>query len=459
MSGLFGMLSSTARALDTQRYGLDVVGQNIANVNTAGYTRRVVDFAAVKPADQRLNAGGGVEVLSVRSTTDRFFDRRLLEELPAQAREGAIVDSLALIEAALGSSGASIDASLGGFFDAWGELAEAPTSSTARSAVVAKGEALAAQFNDTATRLADATRQTDLQVRSTVDEINSLAQQIASLNEQIASAGASGTLTLKDEQTEALKKLSGLVAIDTIESAVGTVQVSYGLGRPLVISNNTYPIEVVNAPVTGLAQVYSGTSNVTDEITGGKLAGLLETRDTLIPEYRTKLDTLAYEVVQQVNTLHDAGFTQAGADAPVFFQPLASSANAAASIAVNAAVVADPSLLAAANVAGTPGDNTQARALANLRDATPLNGGTTTFNDFWAEFVYEVGQDRSLAKTEQTTRREVVRQIENLRDSVSGVSLDEEAAGLIRFQRAYEANAQFFSVINETLDTLLSIAQ
>ena len=126
---------------------------------------------------------------------------------------------------------------------------------------------------------------------------------------------------------------------------------------------------------------------------------------------------------------------------------------------VNTAVAADPSLLAAATVAGTPGDNTGARALANLRDARPLNGGTTTFTDFWTELVYEVGQDRSLARAEQTTRGEVVRQIENLRDSVSGVSLDEEAAGMMRFQRAYEANARFFTVINDTLDALLSMGR
>jgi flagellar hook-associated protein 1 FlgK len=143
----------------------------------------------------------------------------------------------------------------------------------------------------------------------------------------------------------------------------------------------------------------------------------------------------------------------------VFFQALGSSAGAASAMALNTAVVADPSLVAAGGVAGVPGDNTQARALAGLRDARPLNSGTTTFGDFWTELVYDVGQDRKIAQSEQKTRGEVVRQIENLRDSVSGVSLDEEAAGMMRFQRAYEANARFFSVINQTLDTLLSMGR
>jgi len=120
-------------------------------------------------------------------------------------------------------------------------------------------------------------------------------------------------------------------------------------------------------------------------------------------------------------------------------------------------VVADPSQVAAAGVAATPGDNTQARALANLRDAKVLNGGTASFGDAWSQLVYSVGQDASSAKGEQDSRGEVVRQIINLRDSVSGVSLDEETANMMKFQRAYEANAKFFNTINETLDTLLSL--
>ena len=95
MSGLFGMLSTTSRSLDAQRYGLDAAGQNIANVNTPGYSRRVVDFGAVPPTSERLNAGDGVDVLGVRRVRDRFFDRRLFQENPAQHRESALAEALA----------------------------------------------------------------------------------------------------------------------------------------------------------------------------------------------------------------------------------------------------------------------------------------------------------------------------------------------------------------------------
>ena len=164
-------------------------------------------------------------------------------------------------------------------------------------------------------------------------------------------------------------------------------------------------------------------------------------------------------MVQQVNTLHDAGFTLGGVDAPPFFNALGAVTDAAEMIGMNAAVTGNPSLVAAGGVANTPGDNTVARNLANLRDAKVLAGNTATFGDAWSQLVYRVGQDGATAKGEMESRGEVVRQIENLQDSVAGVSLDEEAAAMMRFQRAYEANARYFSVINSALDVLMNLGR
>jgi flagellar hook-associated protein 1 len=457
VAGLFGLLSMSARSLNAQQFGLDVTGQNVANVNTAGYSRRVVDFGAVAPVNQRLEAGGGVEVLGVRAQRDRLFDLRLYREIPGQQREAAISESLQVVEVALGEPGASLDKQLSAFFDAWSTLADAPTSAPARQQVIAQGQSLAANFRDIAGRLDQVTQDADTNVRATVDEINALSTQIASLNAKIAASGAEGSLHLKDEQAEAVKKLSALVDIQTIEENDGTMQVSFALGQPLVIGENPYKVTITNAPGTGFAHVNAGSLDVTSFVTGGKLAGYLNTRDTLVPAYSQQLDTLAYTVVQQVNTLHDAGFTLAGADAPPFFNPLASATDAASLIAVNTAVATNPAQVAAAGVAGTPGDNQTARGLANLRDAKVLAGNTATFGDAWSQLVYNVGQDRHAAQLEEGSRGEVVRQIENLRDSVSGVSLDEEAAAMMRFQRAYEANARFFTTINSTLDVLMNL--
>jgi flagellar hook-associated protein 1 FlgK len=457
MSGLFSLLGMSARAMEAQSFGLDATGQNIANANTAGYARRVVDFASIPPADPHTSAGGGVDVQGVRAVRDSLLERRFYQEQPLQSKAGAIFGSLQVAQVALGQAGQSIDSKLSAFFDSWSGLADNPTSASQRSQVVAQGQQLAAAFRDMAGRLVSSQQEADQNVRATVDQVNTLANQIASLNQKIAATGIDGSLSLRDQQGEALKKLSTLVDIQTITNADGTTQVSFAQGHALVVGDNAYAVGITNAATTGFAQVTSNGADVTKFVSGGQLAGYLNVRDTLLPGYKTQLDTLAYTVATQVNTLHSAGFTASGAAAGNFFQPLGSATNAASMIAMNATVVADPSQVAAAGVAGTPGDNTQARALASLRDTKLLAGGTATFNDAWAQLVYTVGQDASSAQAEESSRGEVVRQIVNLQDSVSGVSMDEETANMMKFQRAYEANAKFFSVVNSTLDTLLSL--
>ncbi len=459
MSGLFGMLSNTARSLEAQRYGLDAAGQNIANINTPGYARRVVDLGAVPPTSERLNAGNGVEVLGVRRLRDRFLDRRLFQENPAQHRETALAETLGVVESTLGAPNATLSVRMNQFFDSFGALAQAPTSSTARAEVLARGQALAGEIRATDGRFQQAQLDSDQRIRGTVSEINSLANRLASLNEQIANADASGTMTLRDEQNEVIRELSTLVDVETIDLPNGSVQISFGRGKPLVVGDVAYAVTVQNEPTTGFARLYSGVTDVTTAIGGGKVAGLIAARDVNIPGYRASLDALAHEMVQQVNTLHDAGFTLNGVDAPPFFQPLAAVAGAASQIAVDPTVAANTTLIAAGSVAATPGDNGTARSLASLRDARVLSGGSATFTGFYNDLVYGVGEDRAVALAEGQIRGDVVNQIENLRDGVSGVSLDEEAASLMRFQRAYEANARFFSTVNDTLDILLNLGR
>jgi flagellar hook-associated protein 1 FlgK len=325
--------------------------------------------------------------------------------------------------------------------------------------VLTRGQALAGEIRATDGRLQAAQLDADGRIRAAVDEINALANRLAAINEEIDRGAPSGTLVLRDQQTEIVRELSSLIDVEVIDHPSGTVQVSFGRGQPLVVANVAYPVTIQNEATTGFARLYSGVTDVTDAIAGGRTAGLIAARDVNIPGYRSQLDTMAYELAAQVNALHDAGFTLGGVDAPPFFTPLAAPAGAAAAIAVNPAVVADTGLIAAGSVAATPGDNGTARSIAQLRDARVLSGNTATFTGYYTDLVYSVGADRSSALTERELRTEVVRQIENLRESVSGVSLDEEAAAMMRYQRAYEANARFFTTINETLDVLLNLGR
>jgi flagellar hook-associated protein 1 FlgK len=445
MSDLFSALSKTALSLEAHRLGLDVVGQNLANVNTPGYTRRTANLAERAPHDTR-GAGGGVDVLSISAARTPLLDARVYREMPASAREAAVSDHLAVVESGFGTPGSSLDARINEFFDAFSTLAGDPGSTTARQLVVIQGQSLTGSFHDVAARLEQSQRDADLDLRSLADQINELASTIANLNVAISSAPGSKD-ALKDQQTNALRELAGLIDVEVIQNGDG-VNVSVGDGHALVASENVYAITATSASPQGYAQIYSGTSNITTGVTGGKLGGLLYVRDTLIPGYLDRLDAIAAQVVNEVNALHTAGYDLDGTTGNRFFATLSGTSGAAEAISLDAGILADPANIAAAGIAAS-GDNQTARAIAALRNGSP------SAMDGWGALVNRVGTDRSAAMAEQVTREDVLHQIDALRAQVSGVSVDEEAATMLRFQRAYEANARFFRVVDGLLDQLI----
>lgn len=451
MSGLTESLSMAARAMQAQSYGLEMVGQNMANLNTAGYSRRIVQLAEVPPGH-----GGGVRIVGAPAQRDALIEGRLRRELPLAGQERATAQSLAVVETTLGASGQSLDANLTAYFDAWRTLSQDPTSPIARDNVAQQGRLLARSFNEMSTRLSDAQREADLQVRGTVSDINTIARNIASLNASIARANGADAEALQDALGQQLDRLADLTNITVLRNDDGTANVSLGAGRAIVVGENQYELTVTNDPGTGLASVNINGTDITGELGRGEIAGYLDVRDNLIPTYRTQLDQLAYDVAQQVNSRHAAGYALDGTTGHNFFAPVAAVAGAASALTLDAGVAADPSLIAASQT-GTVGDNQVAEDLAQLRTSRVASGGTMTFAESWSQIVYRVGNDSASAQADSASRENIVDSVSRLRDSVSGVSLDEEAAAMIKYQRAYEANAKFFSVIGDTLDTLLRI--
>ncbi|MGE0813497.1 MAG: flagellar hook-associated protein FlgK [Vicinamibacterales bacterium] len=452
MAGLFGQLSMAARSLEAQTAGLDVTGQNMANLNTPGYARRRLGLAEV------VYGAKGVEVTGTRALRDRVLDARVRAAIPDETREGALLDALSLVETNIGAPGQGIDARLSAFFDSMSALSVDPTSATARDGVVLEAGRLTASFNDVARRLTDSGRAADNGVRESVNEVNALAAKIAKINEQIGSGGGGLDIEgLKDQQTLAIEELSTLTAVSVLARKDGGVDVTIPSGRALVIGASNYDVHV-GTGANGYATLTLGTANVTGEFTTGRIGGLSYARDTLIPGYQARLDELAYGVAQEVNALHQTGFDLSGAAGGDFFTPPAAVAGAAAGLSVSAAVKADPSLIAASQT-GAPGDNGIARALADLRDKKTLLGGSATFTEGWAQLAYHVGSDVDAARAEQQAKHTVAQEVGRLRDQVSGVSLDEEAASMLKFQRAYEANAKYFTAVDDTLQVLMGLVR
>lgn len=451
MSGLFTSLSAAAHSLDAQRYGLDVTGQNIANLNTEGYVRRRLDLAERQPID----GVGGVEVLGVRATRDAFIDQRLRSELPAESRDSAMASALSVVETSLGSTGRSIDGALNALFTAFSSLSVDPQSSVGRDGVLLQASRLATSFNEMAARLESSRQQADSDVRGSVDQINELATSIADLNAQIGGAPAGADVEgLRDKLDVALQSLSKLTNVSVISQPRGTVDVAIGSGRALVVGGESYTLTVTNAPGSGLAEIRAGGVDITDKLDGGSIGGLLAVRDEVLPDYQAQLDQLAYDVSTKINQVHATGYDLNGNTGALLYLPLPAAQGAAAAMKVDPTVAADSSRIAA-SASGAPGDNGIARQLADLRNANAARGGNATFTEAWSVLVNTVGSDSASAKNSLSMRQETVTAIQRLRDSVSGVSLDEEAGRLMQFQRAYEANARFFAAVDSSLSVLM----
>jgi flagellar hook-associated protein 1 FlgK len=455
--GLINTLSQATTGLAAAEYGLNVTGQNIANLNTEGYARRTVGLAEIPPS-----SGGGVTVTGARAMRDAFLEARIRQQFPAEEQQGAVASSLAVVETSLGTPGQSIDARLSAFFNSFATLAQDPTSSVSRDSVVVQGQQVATAFNAMAGSLADARVAADAQIRSGVVQINALASQIAALNTSIGKAAGGDAETLRDQLGIAVKALSGLADVTVLQRADGGADVSIGIGRALVIGDQTYAVGIGSAGLSGLATVTSGGVDITAEMKRGQLGGLLQVRDTLVPGYQDKLDQLALGVAQQVNGLHKSGFDANGNPGLDFFTAPATAPGAAAALAVNTAIagtstVAGDSSLVAASKTGSSGDNGTAKAIAGLADARVMAGNTASMTDVWSQLVYRVASDSQTAQAQQVSGQQIVDQITKLRDQVSGVSLDEEAASMLKYQRAYQANAKLFMSADAMLTTLMGM--
>jgi flagellar hook-associated protein 1 FlgK len=456
MAGLLGSLSIATSGLTAARMGLDVTGHNIANINTPGYARRTLQLAGLPPNDG-TSAGRGVEVVQIRALRDQYLETRIGREQGGKSYDEALLEGVRAVEATVGLPGESIDARLTAFFDGFSALASDPTSITARDSVVREGQALGEAFAGLSGRLGEMQGVHDRMLQDSVVELNQLATTVSRLNARIVTGGVDVD-ALRDERDVAVARLAELANVSVLNRADGAADITVPSGHALVVGANAYPVTLTAQPPSGFSSLSLADYDITSQIDGGRIGALVALRDATIPGYQGMLDQLAYDVATQVNALHVTGIDGLGAAGGNFFNPPAAVAGAAASLSVSAAVAADPRLVAASGSAAA-GDNQVARAIAGLRDSRVMSGGSATAAEAWATLVYEVGSDVRATEASSVTRERIVRQMQRLRDQQSGVSLDEEAANLMRYQRSYEASARYFATIVDTLDTLMAMVR
>jgi flagellar hook-associated protein 1 len=493
------IFNSASTSLAAQRAALDVTSENISNVNTEGYSRqRVIMETGPTITKNGLPVGGGVYVASVQRIYDDVLNKQINDGTSLQGNNDAKLQTLQQVEPYLNEiSGNSIGDAMQGLSDSWQSLSLNPAGISERQTVLGKAQILVDTFHQVSDGITNAQNFTDQSLTAVATDVTAKAKEIADLNTQIRMTEmANGNANeLRDRRDLLIQNLSKQVGVSYTEQSDGMKVTLLG-GETLVsgaqyatlytnkvgpgVTNNELRITAAGAPPP--ATNPAGDVNVTSTIGGsnnskGAIGGLLYARDTAMPAYLGKLDELAYNLSYQINTQHAAGWNLNNTTGQAFFSTAAGSttppalpadyAGYSSSIALakkssNPLVDIDTNDIAAADtnpLTGGIGNNKNALLLAGVANTqVAFSGGVmSTTANFYNSLVANIGVDVQGSKNLSAQNDAFVRQLNNLRASNSGVSLDEELTNLIKYQKAFEGASKVISTASQMMDTLLGL--
>lgn len=457
----FATLNTALSALIAHRRAIEVISHDVANANTAGYTRRTAQLQATGGAvpamfSQTNRIGDGVDVAGVVRVRDAFLDMRVRSETSTGNADGALATALAGIEQLFPEpSDTGLAAQMSALWSSWSDLASNPGNLSARTSVLQQAATVVDSFHQAATGLTSRRDSVVAEVGTLVGKVNDLADEVADLNRAIKAASVGGVepADLQDQRDMLLDQLSQYVGIDVRPGIDGGVDVSVG-GVLLVAGTETQHLQVaqVNDPALaglGLQRLevqWSGDGRPA-EIEGGHIAGDLAAVNDAIPAAMTRLDEVAATLVSTVNALHASGQGLDGVTGRTFFDP---TDVRAATLAVSADVDGQPSHLAAAAAGAGALDAGIADRLSAL--GLRADGADARYQSF----VTDLGTRVDAAKQRSAVQDSVVQAAVTDRSAVTGVSIDEEMVALVASQHAYSAAARIMTAVDETLDTLIN---
>lgn len=463
MPNIYGMLNVGRTALITHQKALDVTGNNIANVNTPGYSRQRLNLEQNEP----VRSDGGTLGTGVRAERkiQRLYDKFLNDQINGQTqsmgRWQAQKQTLEKVELMFDeTSGYGLNTAMDEFWNAWQDLANNPSGQVERITLVGRSQTMADTFNKLYADVHRIQEDIDLNIEDTVAQVNTLSTQIAQFNIEIAEIEVTdhNANDLRDQRDAALKELSELIGITSFEDDQGYVNVSIASGNALVDQGSSWELATVVRAADGFKDIVwkdslGGTTNITSRIDGGKLKGWIESRDEVIQGYVDRLDELASGIIAEVNAIHKGGYTLDGTTNQAFF-----TGTTASDMAVDTGLAGNTNLIAAAaTAAGIPGDNTKAVAIAALRTDLTMSTDTTTFDEFYGSMVSQVGADVSNATRNYDHQTTVLNSLSAYREEVAGVSLDEEMVNLVKSQHAYSAAAKLIQTVDDLLGTTINM--
>jgi flagellar hook-associated protein 1 FlgK len=481
--GLNGALLMGSQALNANQIAIQTTGNNIANINTPGYARQRANFVT----DSQTGAGGeidmGTQVSEIENLTSSLLNGLVQQSLGQQGYADNQASLTSTVQDALGeqfssaSSSASssttqsgsgpIQSAMQNFFTALQNLSNSPTDSSARQVVAQDAQTLSSALNGAYQRLQSTQSQVASDAGTVTTQINQLSKQIASLNQQIQEVQASGTSAndLIDSREADVEQLSSLVNVTATTESDGSVSVSLaddpsvslvdGVDSNGAGTTQSLSVNFDATSATPLTVSASSSGPLSAGIpSGGSLGSDLDVANNVIGSPAAdgntgllgQLDGVASSLITAVNAQNKAGYDLNGDAGGTFF-----TGAGAGDIGVSATIVSDPSTIAAASTAGSTLDGSNALALSQLQS----NSGILPA---FQSMVSNLGETVATAQTNQTTQDQITQQVQNQRDSVSGVSIDEEMTNLINYQQSYAASARFLTTISSLYDTLLNTA-
>jgi len=461
MGTINAALSLISGALDADQNALNIVSNNVANASNQAYTRQVPNWAENQPLYiSGLFLGSGVSVNGGISQRDRVLEQRLQQQQQLSAASSTLLTALNTLQtgfspSATTSTAGDVGSDITNFFNSFTQLQSNPTSNPLRQQVLATAATLAGDVSSRAASLNAQQVSLDQSANTVVAQVNSLTVSLAQINQKIQSLSPNSDAgPLEDQRQSELTQLSQLIGINQITTEKNGLSITTTGGQLLASQGQAFSI--TTGAVGGVTHFFVGGTDITTQLAsgGGQLGGLLTARDQSIPTVLASLDQLAYSVATQVNTVNNAGTDLVGDNGnsgDIFNAPT----QVAGSAQAFQVVLTNPDKIAAAGLGLGTGNDANAVAFANLASQAFVNGQTPS--DYYSNLVSTLGATVSQTTIQNTALSASLNQLQNQRNSLSSVSLNEEAASLQEFQRSYQAASQVFGILNSVFASALNL--
>jgi flagellar hook-associated protein 1 FlgK len=462
MAGLLSVMNIARGGMGANSAGVAITGENITGASQKGYVRR---SALIEPRVWGHRQAGGAYFAGVGRAFDQFSYRNVLRETGHLGHADARSSGLRHVEQIVApTDGHTLGDRVGRLFSAFDALGKKADDVTARLLVVQAAEDVASGFRETSSRLSSARDELLGRAQGIATEVNVRLERIAELNDKIQrlqSEDSSGRAELMDQRDELVREVSERIDLKAVPGDAGSLTL-LSSGSALVDDGEASSIRVTVDANNDLKFEFVRKNNaidVTTKVAGGRLGGIREARDTDIVSLQTDLDQFAADFSTAINAVHTGGLDLNGAAGLNLFTDPAGAAlpappGTAFAFSVNPNIVADADLLAAATAgAPPPGGNDNVIALSQVSQ-TAIGGKGTPAASFGA-LAGSIGEKLSASESSRSMRESTVAHADNLRQSISSVSLDEEMINLTKFQRAFDASMRVLQAANEMLTSLM----